>query len=394
MKKTICLLSVIAAAVCSAAEGVWISRGSAVMDPNGTNQAGNPCVTVIGSDKGGGYGGMQLNLPLDLTGATGADTIRFKAYKNISGVTVMLRGKNTQVYRTFRLPVDGKEIVLKLDKKEWKFSDEGPKDFTAYDDLVIYHSSLKYSWQSLGITSLVIEKGGKKLYEYNSDMTLKPRKYQVYNLGHGGHNTVDLLRSQLNRAVKLKPTLAIVMVGTNDMNNYRKLVPIDQYEKNLRKITSDLEKAGAKVILILPPPCINEVVRLRAPQAAPKELSVDPAGRLLQVCAVMRKIAAEKKYDLVDFHAIVSKNTPLDGKASFLRNPANSASNDGVHPTREGYAVLSKAVYDLIKAKGYSAEVTVCLGDSITFGSAMLGAGTSYGTSYPAQLAKLLNGEK
>ena len=58
MKKTICLLSVIAAAVCSAAEGVWISRGSAVIDPNGTNQAGNPCVTVIGSDKGGGYGGM------------------------------------------------------------------------------------------------------------------------------------------------------------------------------------------------------------------------------------------------------------------------------------------------------------------------------------------------
>ena len=393
MKKTICLLSVIAAAVCSAAEGVWQSRGSAVIDPNGTNQAGNPCVTVIGSNKGGGYGGMQLNLPMDLTGATGADTIRFKAYKNISGVTVMLRGKNTQVYRTFRLPVDGQEVVLKLDKKEWKFSGKA-QDFTAYDDLVIYHSALKHSWQSFSITSLSIEKGGKKLYEYNSNMTLKPRKYQVYNLGRGGHNTVDLIRSQLNRAVKLKPTLAIVMVGTNDMNNYRKLVPIDQYEKNLRKITSDLEKAGAKVILILPPPCINEVVRLRAPKAAPKELSVDPAGRLLQVCAVMRKIAAEKKYDLVDFHAIVSKNTPLDGKASFLRNPANSASNDGVHPTREGYAVLSKAIYDLIKAKGYSAEVTVCLGDSITFGSAMLGAGTSYGTSYPAQLAKLLNNEK
>lgn len=393
MKKTICLLSVIAAAVCSAAEGVWISRGSAVIDPNGTNQAGNPCVTVIGSDKGGGYGGMQLNLPMDLTGATGADTIRLKAYRNITGIYVMLRGKNSQVYKSFRFPTDGKEIVLKLDKKDWVFSGK-VKDFSVYNDIVFYHSELKYSWQSLGITNMVIEKGGKKLYEYNSDMTLKPRKYQVYNLGHGGHNTVDLIRSQLNRAVKLKPTLAIVMVGTNDMNNYRKLVPIDQYEKNLRKITSDLEKAGAKVILILPPPCINEVVRLRAPKAAPKELSVDPAGRLLQVCAVMRKIAAEKKYDLVDFHAIVSKNTPLDGKASFLRNPANSASNDGVHPTREGYAVLSKAVYELIKAKGYSAEVTVCLGDSITFGSAMLGAGTSYGTSYPAQLAKLLNNEK
>jgi lysophospholipase L1-like esterase len=131
----------------------------------------------------------------------------------------------------------------------------------------------------------------------------------------------------------------------------------------------------------------------RAHKDAPKEMLADLSGNILKVCAVMRKLAAEKKYDLVDFHSIVSKNTPLAGKNSYLRNPANTASNDGVHPTREGYAVLSKAVYDLIKAKGYSAEVTVCLGDSITFGSAMLGAGTSYGTSYPGQLAALLNGE-
>ena len=181
------------------------------------------------------------------------------------------------------------------------------------------------------------------------------------------------------------------MVGTNDMNNHSKLVPIDQYEKNLRKITSDLEKSGTKVILILPPPCIKEVVRAR--EDAPKELLVDPAGNILKVCAVMRKLADEKKYAVVDFHSIVSKNTPLDGKNSYLRNPAHTAGNDGVHPTREGYAALSKAVYELIKKNNYDPSVTVCPGDSITFGSAMLGAGTAYGTSYPAQLAALLNAE-
>ena len=392
MKKTICLLSLIAAAVCSAAEGVWSSRGSAVMDPKGVNQAGNPCITVVGSDKGNGYGGMTLTMPLDLTGATGADTIRFKAYKNITGVVVMLRGKTNQAHKSFRLPIDGKEVVLKLDKKDWAFSGK-VKDFAVYEDLVIYHSALKHSWQSFGITSLAIEKGGKKLYEYSSDMTFKPRKYQVHNLGHGGHNTLDLIKLQLGKAVKLKPTVAIVMVGTNDMNNHRKLVPIDQYEKNLRKITADLEKSGAKVILILPPPCINEVVLKRAHKDAPKEMLADLSGNILKVCAVMRKLAAEKKYDLVDFHSIVSKNTPLAGRNSYLRNPANTASDDGVHPTREGYAVLSKAVYDVIKKQNYDPSVTVCLGDSITFGSAMLGAGTSYGTSYPAQLAALLNGE-
>lgn len=391
MKKLFCALTLMSAAALFAAEPVWTKQGSADLDPKGVNQFGKPCITAVGNGVGKGYGGITLKYPLDLTGATQADTIRFKTYHNLSGIVVMFRGKANQAFQMMRLPGDGSEIVLKFDPAKWNFTGKKKGAFDNYSEVVFYHSSFKRPDQSFGITSLIIEKGGKKIFEYVSDMTAVPRKNKVYNLGRGGHNTANIISSQLNRAIKLKPTLAIVMVGTNDMNNYKKLIPIDKYEANLRKITSALEKTGAKVILITPPPCINEVVRLRAPKAAPKELSVDPAARILKACAVIRKLAEEKKYDLVDYHAIVSKNTPLAGKNSYLRNPANSGTNDGVHPTREGYAVLSKAVYDLIQAKGYSAAVTVCLGDSITYGSAMLGAGSAYGTSYPGQLARLLN---
>ena len=390
MKKVVCLLSMAAAVAMPAVEAVWSSRGGAVIDPNGVNQAGNPCITAVGSNQGKGYGGLKLTVPLDLTGATAADSIRFKTFRNISGAVVMLRGKNTQVHKSFRLPSDGKEIVLKLDKKDWIFSGK-VKDFTIYSDLVIYHSALKYSWQSLGITSLVVEKGGKKLYEYASDMTMKPRKNQVYNLGRGGHTSTDLINRQLSNALKKKPTLAIVMAGTNDVKDHRKLAAtLEQYEKNIRKITSDLEKAGAKVILITPPPCINKILHKRAPE----EKIGNALENMKKICSIVRKIAAEKKYVLVDFYEIVNQKAPLESAASYLRNPANSASEDGVHPTREGYAALSKALFDAIKKNNYSAAVTVCLGDSITFGSAMLGGGTAYGTSYPGQLAKLLNNEK
>ena len=386
MKKIICFLAVASAALCGAAEGVWSSQASAVIDPNGVNQAGNPCITAVGSGKGKGYGGLKLTMPLDLTGANSADTIRLRTFQNISGIVVMLRGKNSQAYKSFRLPSDGSEIVLKLDKNQWRFSGKD-KDFAVYEDVVFYHSIVKLPSQSLGITSLVIEKNGKKLYEYQSDMTYKPRKNQVYNFGRGGHTSGDLIKHQLSKALAVKPTLAIVMVGTNDVNNYRKLAPIEEYEKNLRKITADLEKSGARVILITPPPCIDAMLLKRTPQGK----IGNPSENVLKVCNVVRKVAAEKGYALVEFYDIVNKKAPLESFESFLRNTANSSSEDGVHPTREGYAALSKALFEVIKKNNYSAAVTVCVGDSITYGSGMLGAGTAYGTSYPAQLADLLN---
>ena len=108
----------------------------------------------------------------------------------------------------------------------------------------------------------------------------------------------------------------------------------------------------------------------------------------------MRRLAAEKNYLLADFHQIVAQKIPLDSAESYLRNPANTGDNDGVHPTRTGYAVLSKLLAEIIEKNNLSKERIVCLGDSITFGAHMPGAGTAYGYSYPGQLAKLLNNEK
>ena len=365
----------------------WSAKGSAVLK-QGVNQAGNECVTAVGSGTGGGYGGLLLTTPIDLRGATEADTIRMKLFQNLGWLTVMFRGKESSIYRGIQLPNDGKEVVLTFDRKLWTTGKGDSEQFFEYDDVVFYTSFFKHPCQSLGITDLVIEKGGKKIYEYHTDNTLPPRKNDVRNFGIGGFNTRDVLR-QLPQIISYKPSLAIIMIGCNDMSNVNKLVPIEEYEANLRKITATLEACGAKVILVTPPPCIEELVYLRQNK---EKIGGDGAlAKIKKTGEVMRKLANEKKYVFVDFFALVNQKSPLNGPQSYLRNPANSGTDDGVHPTKEGYQALAKKLVEEIKAKNLPVSKVACIGDSITFGSAMTGAGTATGDCYPGVLAALLN---
>ena len=373
-----------------AANPQWDAKGSAVLI-EGFNQAGNKCIMAAGSGKGSGYGGLQLSQTFDLRGATAKDCIKLKTFQNISWLTIMLRGKNGSVYRALQLPSDGTEVVIPFDRKNWKTGAGTKDDFLIYDSIILYASFFKHPSQMLGITDFVVTKDGKELYAYHSENKLSPRKYQVFNLGLGGDNSMDVIKRQLDRAIKLNPTLAIVMVGTNDMNNIYKRLSIAQYEKNLRSITDKLTTAGAKVILITPPPCIESVLYKRVS----KEKIGNANENIQKVCSVIHRLAAEKKCILVDYNKTLLQTTEkLETAESYLRNPINSGANDGVHPTSEGYAVLSKLLSDAIKANNLPKERIVCLGDSITFGAHMLGAGTSYGNSYPGQLAKSLNNEK
>lgn len=387
MKKMLALLVFACCAVCGAA-GEWSAKGSAVLT-KGVNQSGNECIMAAGTGQGAGYGGLLLTLPLDLHGATAKDAIKLKVFQNLSWLTVMLRGKDGSVYRSVQLPLDGTEVVLPLDRKNWKTGKGAADDFHVYDDIVLYASFFKHPTQVLGITDFVVEKDGKELYGYHSKNHFPARKFQVFNLGLGGDNSKDVIKRQLDRAVKLKPTVAVVMVGTNDRNNPYKLISLDQYEKNLREITETLTAAGAKVILVTPPPCIESIVYKRSP----REKIGNADENVRQVCSVMRRLADEKKYLLADFYRLVEQKAPLESAESYLRNPLNSGAEDGVHPTRDGYAALSRLLAEMINQNGLSKDRVVCLGDSITFGASMLGAGTAYGDSYPAQLAKLLNNE-
>ena len=64
-------------------------------------------------------------------------------------------------------------------------------------------------------------------------ITSLPVSAQVINAGVGGNTTKDLLVRIDRDVIDLNPDLVIVMVGTNDMLNSRKMVSYSDYTSNL-----------------------------------------------------------------------------------------------------------------------------------------------------------------
>jgi hypothetical protein len=117
---------------------------------------------------------------------------------------------------------------------------------------------------------------------------------------------------------ELKPEVAIVMFGTNDIRRGS----VDQHAANLRKLVQRCLDKGVVVILSTIPPMAGH------------EEKVD------QAAAAQRKIAAELNVPLIDFHAHVLNRRPKDWNGKLPRFAGFSRwevptliSQDGVHPS-------------------------------------------------------------
>ncbi|MFT3902674.1 MAG: GDSL-type esterase/lipase family protein [Niabella sp.] len=203
------------------------------------------------------------------------------------------------------------------------------------------------------------------------------------NSGIGGNNTVDLLERIDKDCLAYQPKLTILMIGTNDMNSV-KHVPVDQYEKNLSKLSERIVKSKSKLLLMTILPAYEPYLLTRHPASFYNPEGV--SGRRKQVNDVIRKIAKQHKVHLLDveqrFLAVGKTGT---GKDSLIQNEANSNKTDGIHPTPNGYRFMALAVYDYIMYHNLPKEGIVCFGDSITKGD-----GSVNGESYPGYLNKLL----
>ena len=214
------------------------------------------------------------------------------------------------------------------------------------------------------------------------NLTPEPR---ILNFGRSGGSSGELL-SLLPGILDLKPSTAIVMIGTNDVTWDKKRIPADQYEKNLDNLVDGLQKGGARVILVTIPPCVPEYVAARAKD--PPEVRDRLNATIDDFNARVKRVAERRHAVLVDYHAHFPKN--YAGAESLLRNQANSNGTDGIHPTAEGYRHLARLLADAIRAHKLPVARVVCCGDSITYGAHMNGQGTTTGDTYPAFLRALL----
>ncbi len=204
---------------------------------------------------------------------------------------------------------------------------------------------------------------------------------EVINAGVGGNRSSNLL-SRLERDVlKHKPTVVVVMVGTNDRLNSGGFVDTKGYRKNVEKLIEQIHAGGAKVLLVTPPTCIPELLFTRHdPQ---KFADQSPTERMKEVRQLLIEISTMQDVRLVDFHQhLIEKDIADNRKSSVIRNVANSGAMDGVHLTPRGYELLAELIATELKAVQFDISRIACFGDSLTKGSEK--------ANYPAYLAAIL----
>jgi|TARA_B110000914_G_C15365554_1_gene400660 lysophospholipase L1-like esterase len=208
----------------------------------------------------------------------------------------------------------------------------------------------------------------------------------IINAGIGGNTTNDLLNRINKDVIEKEPNISIIMIGTNDMLNSKKMISYNEYQQNLKNIVYKLKKENIKVVLCSPP-TVDSIYLFERHN---KNLFIDKPNRKLDsISKIINKISIEENIYFIDLNTKFREmNIPIHNKDNYLQNERNSDKRDGVHPTELGYSLISETIFSFLMENNLITQKTkiVCFGDSITFGVGSKGEGTSYGTTYPAIL--------
>jgi len=157
---------------------------------------------------------------------------------------------------------------------------------------------------------------------------------KIANVGISGQKAEDMVKRFEKDVVTKKPAVVTISVGINDVW-HRVKAPHDDavlaaYKANVTKMVDLAQAAGIKVILI-----------------APTVITEDPAAegnqRLKLYVAAEKQIAAEKKCQFVDLHAMCL--TALEKKPEDLKAAKkNWLTGDGVHMAPKGNAIMAIGV--------------------------------------------------
>ncbi len=212
---------------------------------------------------------------------------------------------------------------------------------------------------------------------------------QVFNAGIGGHNTRHGLKRIDQLLLQYKPTVLVVGYGANDCLNSKALVAEKEFTVNLAKIIASARKNGVRTIVLNAcNPCIDSFLAERHKYTD----NISPTERVKKYNKLVAETAAQQKVIFNDFHAAMMKKGGATVKrTSLVRNVANSKVKDGLHLTADGAKLLAETVAEALNGKVKKNDRILCLGDSITFGVALTGAGTVTGQTYPAWLKTILN---
>ncbi|MHA7943866.1 SGNH/GDSL hydrolase family protein [Formosa sp. 3Alg 14/1] len=214
-------------------------------------------------------------------------------------------------------------------------------------------------------------------------VTNSEEKIKVLNAGVGGNNTNDLLKRVDKDVISKKPDVVIMMVGTNDMLNSKKMIDYNTYTANLDTLIKKIKSNGSELVIMSPIPADSTYLLARHDRTMFKEApnqKIDKVGRIVKNLALENEVYV---YDLnAEFKAL---NLPQHNQDLMIKNEKNSGKKDGVHPTALGYRFIAQNVYNYLKDHQLleDNQSIICFGDSITRGGGQ-------GANYPSYLEGLI----
>ncbi|MBN1604548.1 MAG: hypothetical protein JW915_23265 [Chitinispirillaceae bacterium] len=215
----------------------------------------------------------------------------------------------------------------------------------------------------------------------------------VLNKGTPGNITKDLLVRVYRDVIVHKPDVVVLLIGTNDLLNTRKMVSMTEYYKNIEQLADSLLSHNIHLVVVSPP----TVDTLYLYQRHDASLYPAPPLQLLESARdTIETLCLRKNLLFVDlFTHLMEMGVPLHEEDYIIRNRMNSGESDGIHFTIEGNRLLAQLVYGKLKENfGELRNLKIiCFGDSITFGVYMKGRGTAEGDTYPAVLKRLIHGK-
>lgn len=145
----------------------------------------------------------------------------------------------------------------------------------------------------------------------------------VVNRGIGAQTSAQMLVRFRADVVALRPAAVHILAGTNDVAGNNGPLRPDDFQNNIQSMAEIAQANGIRVFLgsIPPSAAFNWQPALR------------PAPQIAALNDWMREFARRNGHGYIDYHR------ELRGEGGELK-PAFG--NDGVHPNREGYAVMKR----------------------------------------------------
>ncbi len=157
-------------------------------------------------------------------------------------------------------------------------------------------------------------------------------KAKLVNLCVSGATSEDLLREQLEQAIAARPTLITVAIGINDMGHY---VAVEKFARNFEEIVRRLKTETSARIVVSNLPDISFAPV--APVAMREQLRA-------QINLFNKHIAEiVKRYGVSLVDAYTETHSVIPTHPEFF-------SDDGFHPSDEGYEYWAKSMWPAVKA--------------------------------------------